>query len=177
METLQVNIPADTAIVNNTKFEFTMPEPETNPKVVLGFCRGSETIKYKKRSSFYFHVAEMNWLVRDFPDSVLEADLLFLYSGGRSKARKFTGHYAKIKSVQIKHKSRIKGKENSNTEYYGEIKVLGCFKKNKKLKSVIEPNLFFNEANPKEIKFFREHLPASTTLDKILESNGISRLT
>jgi hypothetical protein len=136
----------------------------------------ADLYKSKPARNFYFHVAEVNWQVRQFPDSVLEANYLFLYSGSRALNPHFTGHYATIKSVQIKHKSKIKGKENSSTEYYCELQLDSCFKKHKKINAQIEPNSFFGSKLNPEFQFFQERLPALTSLSKILEINGIESL-
>ena len=160
--------------LNNYSLNFS--ETGHNLKTVLGFCRAIDIYKSKSSRHFYFHVAEVNWQVRNFPDSVLDANFLFLYSGGRSINPHFTGHYARIKSVQIKHKSNIKGKENSNTEYYCELKLESCFKRHEKINAKIEPTSLFGSKKNSEFLFFQERLPALTSLSKILELNGIETL-
>ena len=63
----------------------------------------------------------MNNIIVDFPLGISESKLLFIYSGGRNKPIQLTGYSAEIKSIQLRHKSSIKDKEQSKTEYYYEV--------------------------------------------------------
>ena len=163
----------------NTKQEYTLflaTEPNINQNVVLGFCRSSELYKIKNKTMFYFHAEEENNKIRSFPEGILDSEFLFLYSGGRSKKPRFNGYFSKIKSVKLKHKSKIKGKQNSITKYYYEVELETKFRLNRKLNTEIDRKLFFGSSNNKESKNFVEYLPAVTTLIKVLELNNLDSL-
>lgn len=106
----------------------------------------------------------------------MDAKILFIYSGGRSKKSNLTGYYAYIKEIQLKHKSKIKGKENSETEFYYEVELESNFKINKKIKAELNQKLLFNNSDKKNTDLFQQFLPALTTLNKVLEMNSISSL-
>jgi site-specific DNA-methyltransferase (adenine-specific) len=112
----------------NSKTEFNKylkAEPKPIEKVTLGFCRKKDIPNLTKTDKFYFHAIEQNNFVQDFPTEIVETKELFLYQGGRGKPLYFTGHFGIIKEIKLKHKSQIKGKENSRTEYYYEIILEG----------------------------------------------------
>ena len=84
--------------------------------MALGFCRSKDLKTLKTSKTYYFHAIESNNTVKDFPSGILDATRLLVYSGGRSKPINLTGHYGAIKSIELKHKSKIKGKENFKNE-------------------------------------------------------------
>lgn len=114
--------------------------------------------------------------VKDFPIGILDAKILFVYSGGRSKTPHFTGYFANIKDVALKHKSKIKGKENSNTEFYYEAELESNFKKNKKLSAQLNPNELLDSKDKKNLELFKNFLPSFSTLSKVMRANSIELL-
>lgn len=144
--------------------------PTTEIKVALGFCR-SKDVKYLGDSkTFYFHAIESNNTIKDFPIGILDATRLLIYSGGRSKPIKLTGHYSEIKSIELKHKSQIKGKEKSETEFYYEIILEDCFKESQDLKFILNTKKLFDKSDTKNQKLLQQYLPALTTWDRVLSS-------
>jgi len=146
----------------NTKKEFNQyikTEPTPKRKIVLGFCRKKDIPNLSKTNKFYFHAIESNNFVQDFPFEIFETDTLYIYAGGRGKPFYLTGFYGKIKNIKQVHKSKIKGKENSKTEFYWEISLLNEFNYNKKLVKKLNINKVFSrdEFNKKMIIKF---LPA-----------------
>ena len=155
---------------------FLFTEPNINQNVVLGFCRSSELSKTKNKTKFYFHAEEENKKIRSFPEGILDSGYLLLYSGGRSKKPYFNGYFSKIKSVKIKHKSKIKGKQNSSTKYYYEVELSSKFVRNKNLNANIDRKILFGNTNNKESKHFTEYLPSITSLNKVLDLNKMESL-
>jgi site-specific DNA-methyltransferase (adenine-specific) len=163
----------------NDKAEYSLflnsePEPEIN--VALGFYRSSALPEIENQNKFYFHAIEKNNVVKDFPIGILEAKILFIYTGGRNKTPHFTGYFANIKDVVLKHKSKIKGKENSETEFYYEVELESNFKKNKHLKVELNPNALLADGGKKNIELFKQFLPAASTLKKVLEANFMASI-
>jgi len=145
--------------------------PTTDIKVALGFFRSKDIKSLKKNKTFYFHAIESNNIVKDFPSGILEAKRLLIYSGGRSKPINLTGLYSEIKSIELKHKTKIKGKEKSETEFYYEIILEECFKESDELKFAINTKKLFDKSDDKNRKLLQQFLPALTTWEKILKSN------
>ena len=163
----------------NDKQEYSLflnsePEPEIN--VALGFYRSAALPEIENQNKFYFHAIEKNNVVKDFPIGILDAKILFIYSGGRSKSPHFTEYFANIKDVVLKHKSKIKGKENSETEFYYEVELESNFKKNKKLSAQLNPNELLDSKDKKNLELFKKFLPASSTLSKVMQVNAIESL-
>ncbi len=163
----------------NDKTEYSLflnsePKPEKN--VALGFYRSSALPEIENQNKFYFHAIEKNNVVNDFPIGILDAKMLFIYSGGRNKATHFTGYYANIKNITLKHKSKIKHKEDSKTEFYYEVELESNFKLNKKINVELDPKFLF-EANINENqKLFQQFLPAVTKLSNVLKANNITSI-
>jgi site-specific DNA-methyltransferase (adenine-specific) len=163
----------------NDKAEFNLflnsePTPEIN--VALGFYRSSKLPEIENQNKFYFHAIEKNNVVKDFPTDVLGAKILFIYSGGRNAKQSFTGYYASIKNIYLKHKSKIKGKENSQTEFYYEVELESTFKKNKKLKAELNSKSLFVNSSEENEKLLKQFLPAITTFSCVLKANNIETL-
>lgn len=144
--------------------------PTNEIKVALGFCRSKDIASLKSSKTFYFHAIESNNLVKDFPSGILDATKLLIYSGGRSKPINLTGHSAEIKSIELKHKSKIPGKENSKTEFYYEVLLEDCFEESDDLKFTIKPKKLFDKFDDKNHKLLQQFLPALTTWDRITHS-------
>lgn len=145
-------------------------EPPTDIKVALGFCRSKELKSLKRSKIFYFHAIESNNAVKDFPSGILDATRLLIYSGGRSKPINLTGLYAEIKSIELKHKSKIKGKEKSETEFYYEIILEDCFNESDDLKFALNTKKLFDKSDDKNRKLLQKFLPALTTWDRVMKS-------
>ena len=139
-------------------------------KVALGFCRLKELKTLKTSKTFYFHAIESNNSVKDFPSGILDATRLLIYSGGRSKPINLTGHFAEIKSIELKHKSKIKGKEKSETEFYYEIILEDNFKESEDLKFALNTKKLFDKSDEKNSKLLQQFLPALTTWDRVIKS-------
>lgn len=145
-------------------------EPNNEIKVALGFCRAKDLDGIKHNKTFYFHAIESNNRVKDFPVGILEAKRLVIYSGGRSNPIYLTGLFAEIKSVELKHKSNIIGKENSRTEFYYEVTLDEVFIDDENIKFAINVNTLFDKSDEKNSKLLQQFLPALTTWEKILKS-------
>lgn len=139
-------------------------------KVALGFCRSKDLKSLKSKNKFHFHAIESNNKVKDFPNEILSAEKLVLYSGGRSKPLSLSGFYGDIKSIELKHKSAIKGKAKSKTEFYYEIELDFNFFEDTALKSILNTKKLFEQSDKKNLELLKQYLPAITTLDKILIS-------
>lgn len=142
----------------------------TDIKVALGFCRAKDLNTLKTSKTFYFHAIESDNTVKDFTSGILDATRLLIYSGGRGKPINLTGHCAEIKSIELKHKSKIKGKEKSQTEFYYEIILEDHFKESDDLKFSINPRKLFDKSDDKNSKLFQKFLPALTTWDRVIIS-------
>jgi site-specific DNA-methyltransferase (adenine-specific) len=163
----------------NDKKEFNLflnsePEPEIN--VALGFYRSKALPEIENLNKFYFHAIEKDNTVKDFPTGILGAKMLFIYSGGRNTKQSFTGYYANIKNIQLKHKSKIKGKENSRTEFYYEVELESNFKRNRAINTLLDAEFLLDNSDKKNKALFSEFLPAETTLKKVLTLNKLSNL-
>ena len=143
-------------------------KPNTEVKVALGFCRSTEIKSLQKKNTFYFHAIEGENKVKDFPTGIMDAERLVIYSGGRSKPLVFAGYYGDIKKVELKHKSKIKGKEKSKTEYYYEVELDGNFLEVASLKSGLNSKILFEPSDEKNPKMIKQSLPAITTWDKVI---------
>jgi site-specific DNA-methyltransferase (adenine-specific) len=98
-------------------------EPKPKERIALGYIRSKDLNKLKKTKTFYFHSTDKQNNLLEFPYDLYNAKKLAIYSGGRAKAFHLTSYFAEIESIKHKHKSKIKGKENSTTEYYFEVKL------------------------------------------------------
>ncbi len=159
----------------NTKTEFNKyleTEPKPIEKIALGFCRKKDIPNLTKTNKFYFHAIEQNNFVQNFPTEILEAKEFFLYQGGRGKPLFFTGHSGKIKEIKLKHKSQIKGKENSKTEYYYEVTLKENFKFDKLSLNKLEPKILFDKNDNTNRKLLKKYLPTVTTLERIRQNNN-----
>lgn len=107
---------------------YLLEEPKAKEKVVLGYIRSKDLDKLNKQKTFYFHSTNKQDNLIGFPYDLYNASKLVIYSGGRTKPFYLTSYFGEIKSIQHKHKSDIKGKENSTTEYYFEIQLKDTFK-------------------------------------------------
>ncbi len=102
-------------------------EPKEKEKVALGYIRSKDLPKLKTLKTFYFHSTDKQNNFLEFPYDLHNAKKIVIYSGGRAKPFYLTSYFGDIKSIQHKHKSKIKGKENSTTEYYFEVKLENKF--------------------------------------------------
>ena len=62
----------------------------------------------------------------------------------------------------LKHKSKIKGKENSETEFYYEVELESNFKKNKKLSAQLNPNELLDSKDKKNLELFKKFQPSAS---------------
>lgn len=142
-------------------------------KVALGFCRKKDIDNLKNLNTFYFHAIENQNIVKDFPIGLLEAKKILIYSTARAKPISLTGYLATIKDISLKHKSKIKGKENSKTEFYYEIILEDNFRKDETLNFQIDLKKLFPNKEDKNKKLLTQFLPALTTLSKLMDSKII----
>lgn len=138
-------------------------EPE---KIALGFCRVKDLKKLKEKNVFYFHAIKSDTKILDFPTEIHSTKKLFIYTGGRSKPIKLSGLYGEIKSVNLKHKSTIKDKENSKTEYYYEVELHQFIEDENYIFTLDTENLF-EKSDVKNREMFRQYLPTITTIEKL----------
>ncbi len=146
---------------------FLSKEPKPIEKVALGFCRKKDIPNLTNTNKFYFHAIEKNNFVQDFPTDILDAKILYLYQGGRGKPLFFTGHFGKIKTVKLKHKLQIKGKENSRTEYYYEIELENNFEFNEYQTKQLDPKILFEKNDKINKELLSKYLPTISTLNKV----------
>jgi site-specific DNA-methyltransferase (adenine-specific) len=161
----------------NTKKQFVnylKMEPKPIEKVALGFCRKKDISSLTKTNKFYFHAIEQNNFVQDFPIEILDTKMLYLYQGGRGKPLVFTGHSGKIKDIKLKHKSKIKGKENSKTEYYYEITLKRKFEFNKEEIGKLIPKIIFKNGGKENKKMLKKYLPVISTLEHIKLNHSVN---
>lgn len=161
---------------SKTKSAFVAAEPRTKTKAAIVFYRKAQLKKLAGSKTFYFHAEEKNKRVRDFPDGLCDAGYVFFYSGGRASEIRFNGYYARIQSVKRKHKSEIKGKENSRTEFYYEVKIENRFFFNETLQAEIDPARLLGPYTGVEARRFRQYLPAFTTYKKVMSQNKMYNL-
>ena len=79
----------------------------------------------------------------------------------------FTGHYGKIKSIKLKHKSKIIGKENSRTEFYYEIVLENNFEFNKKFSVKLDTTTLFGKKDKRYNHLLKKFLPVISFIDKV----------
>jgi hypothetical protein len=102
----------------------------------------------------------------DFPTEIHLAKKLFIYTGGRSKPINLSGFYGEIKSVNLRHKSVIKGKEDSKTEYYYEVE-LQEFVEDENYNFTLDIEHLFEKSDVKNREMFKQYLPIITTIEKL----------
>jgi site-specific DNA-methyltransferase (adenine-specific) len=156
-------------ITKNQFEKFLKEEPKPKEKVALGFCRKKDISKLTETNKFYFHAVGQSNNVKGFPTEILDTKWLYLYEGARSKPKKLTGHFGEIEKIELKHKSKIKGKEKSRTEFYFEVSLKTNFTLNGKAGIEIKPKSIFDKNEKVNAELFRKSLPAVTTKDKIKE--------
>jgi site-specific DNA-methyltransferase (adenine-specific) len=139
-------------------------------KVALGFCKAKEVNSLKSRKTFYFHAIESNNNIVDFPVGISESKRLFIYSGRRNKPIQLTGYSAEIESIQLKHKSSIIEKKQSQTEYYYEVILKDYFAFEEGLTFKIDLNKLFDKSDEKNRKQFNKYIPVMISFDKLQES-------
>ena len=147
--------------------EFLKVEKSKEPeKIALGFCRVKDIEKLKKENVFYFHAIKSDSKILDFPTGIDSAKKLFIYTGGRSKPINLSGLYGEIKSVNLKHKSTIKDKEDSKTEYYYEVE-LQEFVEDKNYNFTLNIEYLFEKSDVKNKEMFKQYLPTITTIERL----------
>lgn len=145
-------------------------KPDSEIKVALGFCRAKDLKELKSSNTFYFHAIENNNRVKNFPSGILDATRLMIYKGGRNQPITLTGLYAEIKSIELKHKSKINGKAKSETEFYYEVELADTFKEDNDIKFELNIKNLFDRSDNKNSKLLQQFLPALTTWDRVLKS-------
>lgn len=154
--------------ITKKQFEnFLESEPEPKEKIALGFCRKKDLKNIFGMDKFYFHAIEQDNLVKDFPIELIDTKWLYLYEGARGKPKKLTGHVGEIENVTLKHKSKIRGKEKSKTEFYYEVSLKDNFSLNGKAGLELNPKTIFNSNDFVNIDLFKKSLPSVTTKEKI----------
>src|SRR5690606_31266050 len=133
-------------------------------KIVLGFCRKKDLGKLKKQNLFYFHAVKNESKILDFQTGIHSSKKLFIYSGGRSKPIELSSLYREIKAITLKHKSTIKGKENSKTDFYYEIELYYPFTEKEEYKFALDTRNLFEKSEIKTKKLFQQYLPVLTTI-------------
>lgn len=145
-------------------------KPNNEIKVALGFCRPKEVKSLRNNKTFYFHAIKDDNSVKDFPCGIYDAKRLIIYSCENDEPISLTGHFAEIENIELKHKSKIKGKENSKIEFYYEIKLQDHFEESEDLKFTLNPKKIFDKSDEKNSKLFNQFLPALTTWEKVNKS-------
>jgi site-specific DNA-methyltransferase (adenine-specific) len=145
-------------------------KPNNEIKVALGFCRPKEIKSLNNSKTFYFHAIKDDNSVKDFPSGIYDAKRLIIYSCENDDPISLTGHFAEIESIELKHKSKIKGKENSKIEFYYEIKLDDYFEESEDLKFTLNPKKLFDKSDEKNSKLFNQFLPALTTWERVNNS-------
>jgi len=153
--------------VNYDKYHLPINEtlPPEEIDVVMGYMRKEDLPDLENRDYHFFHAIEGDNKTRnDFSLDILKGKYLFIYHGRRTGPFYFAGYYAPIKSIELKHKSKIPGKENSKTEYYYYY-TLECNFIEINLKSEIRlEQLFTDKINRSAIG---NQLPAATKWNRL----------
>lgn len=160
-------------LISNNQTSLNIENEATRPeiKIALGFCRSKDLNTLSTNKTFYFHAIESNNVVKDFPIGILNAAKLLIYTTGSNNTIHLTGHISDIKSIKLKHKSTISGKENSKTDFYYEIMLEDCFQFNEDLKFSVNTKQLFEQADDQNL--IKHFLPALTSFDKILHLKEI----
>ncbi len=151
--------------------KYLLPDNETLPPeeidVVVGYVRREDLSHLINRDYHFFHAIEKDSKTRnDFSLNILKGKYLFIYCGQKTGPFYFAGYYAAIKSIELKHKSKIPGKEKSNTEFYYYYTLESNFIKINLYHEVKCEKLFNDKINRNAI---RKQLPAATKWSKIFE--------
>lgn len=117
---------------------FLANEPLPTPKILLGYIKKKDLLKMDGSIKFYFHATNKQNNFIGFPYELYDAGSLVLYEGGRKLPFKITEFHAQIQSIKQKHKSKIKGKEKSITEYYFEITLIEPFVIDEKINTKVD---------------------------------------
>lgn len=145
--------------------------PQNPEQAALAFYHKQQLKQLAGSNCFYVRAG-----VPDTLKALQTSHYVFLYSGGRRHELVFNGYYGKIRSVRKKHKLQIKGKENSQTEYYYEVKVEKAFQYNKQLCAPVNPAVLLNGITSLQSRYLARYLPSLTTLAKILSHNKLYTL-
>jgi site-specific DNA-methyltransferase (adenine-specific) len=143
--------------------------PTNDIKVALGFCRAKDLKSLSESKTFYFHAIESDNKVKDFPIGILDASRLLTYTGENTDALALTGHYAEIESIKLQHKSQIKGKEKSTTEFYYVVQLADYFKEAEDLQFVLNPKVLFDKTDAQNKMLLQQYLPALTNWEKVMK--------
>lgn len=143
--------------------------PTNDIKVALGFCRAKDLKSLSRSKTFYFHAIESDNKVKDFPIGILDASRLLTYTGENTDALALTGHFAEIESITLKHKSKIKGKEISTTEFYYVVQLSDYFKEAEDLQFTLNPKVLFDKTDEQNKNLLQQYLPALTSWEKVMK--------
>lgn len=143
--------------------------PTNDIKVALGFCRTKDLKSLSASKTFYFHAIESDNKVKDFPIGILDASRLLTYTGENTDTLALTGHFAEIESITLKHKSQIKGKEISKTEFYYVVKLSDYFQEADDLQFNLNPKVLFEKTDEENKNLLQQYLPALTTWEKVMK--------
>jgi len=154
--------------INKHQFtDFLQTENASEPELIaLGFCRAKDLKKLREEKLFYFHARRGDSRILDFPTGIHEAKKLFFYKGGRSKPIQLTGQYGEIKSINFKHKSEIKGKENSKIEYYYEVELYN-FTEDDNYIFNLDIHKLFEHSDVRSRNMFKQYLPTITRIENL----------
>lgn len=151
--------------------KYLLPDNESLPPeeidVVVGYVRKEDLADLVNRVYHFFHAIEQGSKTRnDFSLNILKGKYLFIYCGKRTGPFSFAGYYAPIKSIDLRHKSEITGRENSDTEFYYYY-TLECNFIEINLRSEVKvEKLFGDKINRQAIG---KQLPAATKWSKLFE--------
>lgn len=146
---------------------YLVEEPKEKEKVVLGYVRSKDIAKLIKQKTFYFHSTDKQNNLIGFPYDLHNASKIVIYSGGRTKLFYLTSYYGEIESIQHKHKTEIKGKKNSITEYYFEVKLKDNFQQDFRIESKKEIKKWMNEYKNEYSREQIDYLPFLTLAENI----------
>lgn len=143
--------------------------PTNDIKVALGYCRAKDLKALSASKTFYFHAIESDNKVKDFPIGILDVSRLLTYTGENTDTLTLTGHFAEIESITLQHKSKIKGKEKSTTEFYYVVQLSDYFKEAEDLKFTLNPKVLFDKTDVENKNLLHQYLPALTTWEKVMK--------
>jgi predicted component of viral defense system (DUF524 family) len=142
--------------------------PPSEIIIALGYQKKNDLGDITNSSNFYFHAIKQNNRVKKFPHEIYQAKQLFIYTGSRNGQKKFAGYYAEIESIELMHKSLIKGKEKSSTEFYFSVKLNNTFQRIEELnEKPLVSTILFDKNDKENALRINSFLPAITTMDKI----------
>lgn len=155
--------------INNKqlKSELNIEKSDKDIKIVLGFCKTTKLKTMQKHNIFNFDAIVNKNRILDFPTDIMNADILILFSGGRSKPYILSGYHGNIVDIKLKPASERGSSSISKAEYYYEVKFEGPLAYSADLNFQFDPKKLFSSGDDINQKLFKKFLPSITTFEKL----------